>query len=40
LNCVNASVDQTCGLQRRSLYAYLADVLTANVRGDPVPILA
>jgi hypothetical protein len=24
------SVDQTCRLQRRSLYAYLADVLTAN----------
>jgi transposase len=34
------SVDQTCRLQRRSLYAYLADVLTAKARGDPVPSLA
>jgi transposase len=34
------SVDQTCRLQRRSLYAYLSDVLTAKIRGDPVPILA
>jgi transposase len=33
------SVDQTCRLQRRSLYAYLADVLTAKARGDPVPPL-
>jgi transposase len=33
------SVDQTCRLQRRSLYAYLADVLTAKARGDPVPAL-
>jgi transposase len=33
------SVDQTCRLQRRSLYAYLADVLTTRVRGDPVPTL-
>lgn len=33
------SVDQTCRLQRRSLYAYLADVLTAKARGDPVPTL-
>jgi len=33
------SVDQTCRLQRRSLYAYLADVLTAKDRGDPVPTL-
>jgi hypothetical protein len=31
------SVDQTCRLQRRSLYAYLADALTAKARGDPVP---
>jgi transposase len=31
------SVDQTCRLQRRSLYAYLAGVLTAKSRGDPVP---
>jgi transposase len=34
------SVDQTCRLQRRSLYAYLSDALTAKVRGDPVPMLA
>src|SRR5205807_4817078 len=33
------SVDQTCRLQRRSLYAYLADVLTARARGDPIPAL-
>jgi len=33
------SVDQTCRLQRRSLYGYLADVLTAKARGDPVPTL-
>jgi transposase len=33
------SVDQTCRLQRRSLYTYLADVLTAKARGDPVPTL-
>lgn len=26
-------------LQRRSLYAYLADALTAKARGDPVPSL-
>ena len=34
------SVDQTCRLQRRSLYAYLADALTAKARGDPLPTLA
>src|SRR5205807_1491066 len=34
------SVDQTCRLQRRSLYTYLADALTAKARGDPVPALA
>jgi transposase len=33
------SVDQTCRLQRRSLYAYLGNVLTAKARGDPVPTL-
>jgi transposase len=33
------SVDQTCRLQRRSLCAYLADVLVAKSRGDPVPLL-
>jgi transposase len=31
------SVDQICRLQRRSLYAYLSDVLTAKARGDPFP---
>jgi hypothetical protein len=34
------SVDQTCRLQRRSLYACLAAALTAKSRGDPVPTLA
>jgi len=34
------SVDQTCRLQQRSLYAYLADTLSANARGDPIPALA
>jgi transposase len=34
------SVDQTCRLQRRSLYAYLSDALTAKSRGDPLPALA
>jgi transposase len=33
------SVSQTCRLQRRSLFAYLAEVLTARARGDPVPLL-
>jgi transposase len=34
------SVDQTCRLQRRSLYAYLSDALAAKARGDPIPTLA
>ncbi len=34
------SVDQTCRLQRRSLYAYLSQVLAAKARGDPLPALA
>lgn len=34
------SVDQTCRLQRRSLYGYLGDALTAKARGDPLPSLA
>jgi transposase len=34
------SVDQTCRLQRRSLYAYLTDVFFAKARGDPIPTLA
>ena len=33
------SVSQTCRLQRRSLFTYLADVLTAQARGDPTPLL-
>jgi transposase len=33
------SVSQTCRLQRRSLFAYLADLLTARARGDPIPLL-
>ena len=28
------SVDQTCRLQRRSLYGYPADALAARARGD------
>jgi transposase len=34
------SASLTCRLQRRSLFAYLTDVLTANIRGDPIPLLA
>jgi len=34
------SASVTCRLQRRSLFAYLADVLGARVRGDPAPLLA
>jgi len=34
------SASVTCRLQRRSLFAYLTDVLTANIRGDPIPALA
>jgi transposase len=33
------SASITCRLQRRSLFAYLTDVLTANIRGDPTPAL-
>jgi hypothetical protein len=33
-------VNQTCRLQRRSLYAYLGDALTAKARGDPISALA
>jgi transposase len=33
------SVSQTCRLQDRSLFAYLADVLTARARDDPIPPL-
>lgn len=34
------SASVTCRLQDRSLFAYLADVLGARVRGDPAPLLA
>lgn len=33
------SASVTCRLQRRSLFAYLADVLAAKTRGDPAPSL-
>ena len=33
------SASVTCRLQRRSLFAYLSDVLAASIRGDPVPSL-
>jgi transposase len=34
------SASLTCRLQRRSLFAYLTDVLTASIRGDPLPALS
>jgi transposase len=34
------SASVTCRLQKRSLFAYLSDVLAASIRGDPVPSLA
>jgi transposase len=34
------SASVTCRLQRRSLFAYLTDALTAKIRGDPIPALA
>jgi transposase len=34
------SASVTCRLRRRSLLAYLTDVLTARIRGDPIPALA
>ena len=33
------SASVTCRLQRRSLFAYLTDVLNASIRGDPIPAL-
>jgi hypothetical protein len=33
------SASVTCRLQGRSLFAYLADVLNAKARGDPLPLL-
>jgi transposase len=34
------SASVTCRLQGRSLFAYLTDVLTAKIRGDPIPLLS
>jgi transposase len=34
------SASVTCRLQRRSLFAYLTDVISASIRGDPIPALA
>jgi len=34
------SASVTCRLQKRSLFAYLSDVLAAKIRGDPVPLLS
>lgn len=34
------SASVTCRLQHRSLLVYLADLLTAHARGDPLPTLA
>jgi transposase len=34
------SASHACRLQKRSLFAYLTDVLTANIRGDLIPALA
>src|SRR5262249_28334089 len=34
------SASVTCRLQRRSLLSYLAELLTAHARGDPLPTLA
>ena len=33
------SAHTTCRLQHRSMHAYLIDVLHANTRGDPIPLL-
>jgi transposase len=33
------SASVTCRLQKRSLFAYLTDLLTAHARGDPLPAL-
>ncbi len=34
------SAHTTCRLQRRSMHAYLIDLLGAHARGDPAPLLA
>jgi len=33
------SASHTCRLRKRSLFAYLTDVIHANIRGDPIPAL-
>jgi transposase len=33
------SASVTCRLQKRSLFAYLTDVLAASIRGEPSPLL-
>ena len=33
------SAHTTCRLQRRSLFVYLTDAISAHARGDPVPLL-
>src|SRR5665647_985604 len=33
------SASVTCRLQGRSLFLYLTEVLTAKIRGDPIPLL-
>jgi transposase len=33
------SASLTCRLQGRSLFAYLTHLLSANIRGDPIPLL-
>jgi transposase len=34
------SASATCRLQNRSMFAYMAELLTAHARGDPLPTLA
>jgi transposase len=34
------SASITCRLRKQSLFAYLTDVLHANIRGDPIPALS
>jgi transposase len=34
------SASLTCRVQLRSLFAYLTEVLSASIRGDPIPVLA
>jgi transposase len=33
------SASVTCRLQKRSLFAYLSDVLATRIRGEPIPLL-